>query len=336
MKIRRLIKFGLKFKNRIVTKHKNYPILCLLTRRCNLHCRYCNVINKNNKKELSVKEWKQIINNFLINGYIDFVFGGGEPLLYTGLGELIDYTSKRGMVSVVTNGTLLDEESIKQFRNLDHLVISCDSISNKISEKIILKRRKINMIKNFSKKFGFDVMVQAVITSKNIEEIPRLIKIFSNQGFCFSIQLIHSNKGDYWFRGFTPEIEFKTKQDKEKLREIQHILCKMKRDGYDIINPESYILNMHNYIANKFQINCKAGEDYFVVNNDGMVMPCQDILPSSFNALDLTKENYENMKKEVKKVKFKGCNCYYTCYYDTNFIEWLKQGFHIFTRFILK
>lgn len=334
VKLKKLIA---KLKRRIYTGFKNYATICTLTRRCNLNCKYCNVIRNNNDIELSVDEWKKIVDNFVENGFNDFIFQGGEPLLYENLGELIDYVSKRAYVSIVTNGQLLDEEKLKELKNLDHLAISVDNISKLVTEKTILNQ--FEMIKNYSEKYNIPVEILSIITPKNMKEILQIIKICESLGFHHRAQIVHisnrrSDNYKYQFRAFAPILKFKTEKEFKKLREFQRILFELKKKGYRLQNPYGYILHTDKYVTNHTQNYCYAGEKYFAVNNDGRIMPCIDMPPSSFNALNLSRENFNKMKEEVKKMRDKNCRCFYICYYTTrNFIEWLQEGvYDIFFR----
>ena len=62
MKLSRLLKFGPK-----IFTHKLTGVGIILTRKCNLSCRYCNVVKKNNNNELSIDQWKKVIDKFVYN-----------------------------------------------------------------------------------------------------------------------------------------------------------------------------------------------------------------------------------------------------------------------------
>lgn len=83
-----------------------------LTRRCNNNCPHCYVnLPLNSKvKELSVKNWCDIIDQLTINNINYLSFTGGEPTLYEGFKEVYLYAKKKGMVvQLMTNATCFDE-----------------------------------------------------------------------------------------------------------------------------------------------------------------------------------------------------------------------------------
>ena len=77
---------------------------------CNMHCNMCYV-RREETGILSAKEWIEIGRSARDAGVLMLLLTGGEPLLHPGFGEIYLELQKMGLVlSVNTNGTLLDEE----------------------------------------------------------------------------------------------------------------------------------------------------------------------------------------------------------------------------------
>ena len=97
----------------------NFPqfISCTVLNACNLRCKMCGQWNETgyvkNKivdanPQLKVSVWKRLVDE--ISGHkIRFILlRGGEPFLYPGIMELIEYIiSKRIFLSIDTNGTMI-------------------------------------------------------------------------------------------------------------------------------------------------------------------------------------------------------------------------------------
>lgn len=310
----RVLRFGMRS---IFRRMKIGSINLILTRRCNLNCKYCCTTDKENGIELSVEEWKKIIEKFARRHFI-FAFSGGEPLLYKGTHELIDYASRRGLTGLLTNGLLITERHLQKFKRLDYLGLSFDEFHG---YNVFLKSAwdKLKMIKDYSRRFGFTVEVTMVVTAKNASQIPLIISKMNRLKLISCPNLLHSERGNWWVRKSVPELEFKTEKDFSLLKELQEILIKMKKSGYRISVPLEYLMKMDKYLKNISKVNCLAAENYFAVNNDGFIMGCQDIPPSKVNALDF--KDYEAMKKEVKKTIPKNCRCWWDCFYLYSFID---------------
>ena len=90
------------------------------TDKCNLKCLHCyhnsegNKEHKQKKKLMNDNQSKLMMNDLdetakRWNMIPQIAFSGGEPLMKEGLSNLIDYASKKNIVtSILSNGTLLD------------------------------------------------------------------------------------------------------------------------------------------------------------------------------------------------------------------------------------
>jgi MoaA/NifB/PqqE/SkfB family radical SAM enzyme len=86
-----------------------------LTYRCNNACRHCWLWTADTKKdrarELSVEEWRGVVDQARAMGCRRWAISGGEPMLRADFAEIFDYvTSKSASYSLNTNGTLITPE----------------------------------------------------------------------------------------------------------------------------------------------------------------------------------------------------------------------------------
>lgn len=87
-----------------------------LTNRCNLKCVHCYTKTNEKKRELTTEQIKNIIDQLADAGTLSLFFTGGEAMLRKDFLDIYKYTRDKGMmVSVFSNATLLDQESIKVF-----------------------------------------------------------------------------------------------------------------------------------------------------------------------------------------------------------------------------
>lgn len=97
---------------------------------CNLHCLGCYsfVENRNDKKELNLNEWEQIVQQLIENGVRNIVISGGEPFLRSDLKEICKAINKYEGVNleVITNGTLPIEKYEAVLPYISALNISID------------------------------------------------------------------------------------------------------------------------------------------------------------------------------------------------------------------
>ena len=104
-----------------------------ITNKCNLNCTFCSRTKKP-FRELSIDEFKTIIDK--IKDYTDYVYFHvqGEPLLHKNLKEFLDICEKNNIkVNITTNGTLINKyvEIFNSSKSLRQINISLHSENNK-------------------------------------------------------------------------------------------------------------------------------------------------------------------------------------------------------------
>lgn len=93
-----------------------------LTARCNLDCKMCYVHNQNNaeylKSELSTEQWKRIFDEAYDCELLYASLSGGECLIRKDFRELyLHLWNKNIFVTVLSNGTLLDDDYVEFFKS---------------------------------------------------------------------------------------------------------------------------------------------------------------------------------------------------------------------------
>lgn len=149
---------------------------------CNYSCKHC-FVNKENR-ELSLDKIKNIIDKVSdyfasrgIQGRINLA--GGEPLLSKNIDQIIDYIySKSIRVSIITNGSLLTEDFIKNnCSKIESIGISVDSlidstnmaIGRNFRGKTLSKDELINKCK-WIKENGIKLKINTCVSGLNVNE----------------------------------------------------------------------------------------------------------------------------------------------------------------------
>jgi len=117
----------------------NYPqsISLTITNHCNLRCQMCGQWSQEGyirgnqeslKHEMSLADWKSIVDDLAAHGLKSLLLRGGEVFMFPGIIEFLDYIQEKGMfISIDTNGTMLKQyaKDILRIGNM-HLTISVD------------------------------------------------------------------------------------------------------------------------------------------------------------------------------------------------------------------
>jgi len=158
----------------------------ILTDKCNFKCPYCRGI-ENFKGDLSFDDAKEIVFKWIDGGLKNIRFSGGEPTLWDGLNELVDFSKKGNIerIAISTNGysdidvyRKLFESGVNDFSiSLD---ACCSSVGDLMSGGITGSWEKvIDNIKIISK--WTYVTVGVVMDDSNISELEKMC------GFAYSL-----------------------------------------------------------------------------------------------------------------------------------------------------
>ncbi len=165
-----------------VPKHSRHPASAdiSITGKCNLKCRYCfysdEMVALN---DLTTQQWKQSIKKLGDAKIMRVTLTGGEPFTRPDFFELVDSVIENRMrYSILTNGTLITEDTIKEFEKdkrrlrLDSIQISIDGSKAEIHNKSrpdsfdqAVRALKL-LLKN-----KFPVTVRATISKHNMDDV---------------------------------------------------------------------------------------------------------------------------------------------------------------------
>jgi len=178
-----------------MNKFPLYYLTWNTTIRCNLRCKHCynEVFSKKDiLNELSTEEGIEMINQAIPLGLRAILFTGGESLLRKDLVELVKLAkSKRLLVFLATNGTLINNNFTKDFKGLiDKINISLDAASAKVHDKIRGVKgsfnKSLSVIKELKKYFNVSIVFTA--HSDNLNELPSIAKIARENGVLLTIK----------------------------------------------------------------------------------------------------------------------------------------------------
>jgi len=181
----------------------------LLTRRCNLKCFYCGIIN-NKVKERS---WIDVIRDIddLHEASQPFhIFYGGEPLLFNGLNHIINHCNKHDVpYTIITNNSEGVQNRLqKLFQRTDYiqgLTSSVDPLifddqfkkngGDRYTKSLMGYNRLVQLSKNNQIK---DLVAEITVDSYNIKYLLTLVRELSDNNITSSITFIDLKKSHYY------------------------------------------------------------------------------------------------------------------------------------------
>lgn len=161
-----------------------------ITSKCNDTCKFC--YRDKNIQELSFEKQKQVIDQIAKSGIKKLTFAGGEPLLVENINQLVLYAkSKNLIVSMTTNGILLDDNKIERdflLRNLNWLTLSLDGENDLTQAKMTRNTKHASRVKDiltYANKYEertCKLKINTVVSQVNKNEIADIINIIKNYG----------------------------------------------------------------------------------------------------------------------------------------------------------
>lgn len=104
---------------------------------CNLNCAFCYVGGTREGK-MDFETFKKIVDDAIPLGLRMVKITGGEPTLHPELHKFLDYLHQHGIQNnIVTNGTMITEQSAKKFRkSFTTVKVSLESIDEKTDDSL--------------------------------------------------------------------------------------------------------------------------------------------------------------------------------------------------------
>ena len=159
---------------------KLIPFSCVLelTYKCNLKCLHCYVI-KDNKKELTTKQFFNVLNQLKDLGTLYLTISGGEPLVRKDFFEITEYAKKNNFaLRIFTNATLINSKIADKIKKLKPIAVEVSlyglgKTHDEITQVKGSFRRAVNGIKLLTKR-GVNVLAKCTLLRQNIYEIWEL------------------------------------------------------------------------------------------------------------------------------------------------------------------
>ena len=270
------------------------------TNMCNLKCPLCPTGSGNMKRRkgfLSLKNFKQIIDE--IGDYIYYLTltNYGEPFLNKNILEMISYAKqKKLVVSIVTNAQLINEfytAGIVKAR-LDNILISMDGSCQTSYEKYRVGGELYKVIEAIK-------LIREERERKN-SKLPSIYIQF--------IVMKHNENEIQEMKDLAKEL----KADKLVFKK----LCNLSGFPEHLKDMESYIPNNLDYNAYKIELNsikwntfkqdknwCDMAWNYPAINWDGSLSPCCFDYESYFNLGNVFESSFKNVWNSKKFISLR-------------------------------
>lgn len=223
-----------------------------------------------------------------------------EPLLRQDLPDVLRYAKSLGLVtSLITNGKLLARR-VHDLDDLDYLSVSVDGIDSYKELRGIDLQDVLCGIRA-AKTAGHEILVNCVISSKNVEELEGLVNLAKEEGVRISFEPINESPGtakEVW-----EELGIRDLPDYQKAIDR---LIELKKSGAPIINSITYLKMIRSL---KPEFRCHASDIIMHVASDGTMECCRSQKAPLGRASDGLLNVWKGSEKKRKKItgECKGC-----------------------------
>jgi radical SAM protein with 4Fe4S-binding SPASM domain len=263
-----------------------YRMDLALTYACNDNCGHCYVGRPRDYPQISLEEWKRVIDNCWEAGIPHITFTGGEATLYPHLRELIEYAEDVGLVTgLLTNGRKLSDRAYLDGlleAGLDHIQITIESHDEAVHDQMVCTpgawKETVQGIVN-SVDADVYLMTNTTLTDLNAPGIADTIEFIAGLGVqtvaCNG--LIYAGKGADVGIGI-PEADLEPLLSTVQAKAAEHNLRLIwyTPTRYCEFNPLEHDLGVKG---------CSAARYNMCVEPNGDVIPCQSYFQSMGNIL---------------------------------------------------
>ena len=240
-----------------------------ITQKCNFNCKYC-FAHFDDKNDLTVEAWKHIIDNIAKSGMINAInFAGGEPVLYPGFHEILDYAHSKGFrLSIISNGSLMlnpELMPLDDFAKLDTIGISIDSINPKTLTAL-------GACTKSGRVFTYDNLKQLVSTARTINPAIRvkINTVVTNVNHDEDLTSIGAELSIDRWKFLRMKLFSNERYNNEYLlvsdQSFNNFISKNSSIAPDVV-PESDLTRSYIMVDNQGRLLDDEGTDYSVVGN---------------------------------------------------------------------
>ena len=293
------------------TFHLPKSVVLELTYRCNHICKFCSCpweAPDNSypvDKELTVDEWKRVIDILYSKGIEMFSISGGEVLLKEGFDEILTYIREKGeeynlnhAIVLISNGLRMNQEYLKLFKKLNiHLSMSLPGYSTFQAHTGIDNADSVLKWFKEAKAIGLNTTLNVTVTALNYDELFETVSL----GLLNGANDVLLNRFLPGGRGLSHlnELRLSTKQINGMLDIVEEVLTYSNRYGQVGTEiPLCSIDNAEKYMHISIGYQCAAAKGFFVIDPSGKIRTCNHsprVVGHIFDTSIINDINYWNM-----------------------------------------
>src|SRR5437879_5449088 len=294
-----------------------------ITNICNARCDFCGFavdrFDPKQRRSVTLKEAKDVID-IAVNNHIGYLlFVGGEPLVHKDIRAMVRFAAERGIHPMIcTNGSLWTDPNMRELAGdgLSSVIMSIDSHEAGKHEKnrgLPDVCRKIKRANEVFRELGIQTTA-SVTASKLIDDYEKLPAFLQELGFTsctFSYPLTslassYLSFSDSSLVSYTPD---------ELIGVFEKIKQMKRRSGFPVVNPTESLTEMQRHLRKEREkFGCLGGHKYFYLDWNLNLYRCHFWETPMCNIYDF----------DASKLIRDGCTrCMIDCYRDPSVLQFV-------------
>jgi radical SAM protein with 4Fe4S-binding SPASM domain len=241
-----------------------------LTNACNLRCRYCFNLDREDAPQIPVDDICAILQAAYQRNSRYVSITGGEPFLYKRIFEVLDFAHDLGYwINILSHGGLLDLERIRRLKKYWRLRIRI-SLDGPDRETHDLLRGQGTFDKTMSKidllvDSGVNVGIGVTVSEHNLDSLEEILHLAMAKGVAFirCVPVARVKKG----KAAQVKAELH-----ERLLELLTGFAIEHQDDLDLPQPDNEVVPAS--IDSLTTRRCMAGKGFFGITPDKKIVPC--------------------------------------------------------------
>ncbi|RJP84277.1 MAG: radical SAM protein [Desulfobacteraceae bacterium] len=255
-----------------------------LTTRCNLNCSHCYVSDSERKgrpdqKELTTRQWMDLIDQVTGAGCLFLLFTGGEVLLRPDFCDIYRHACRNGLlVTVFTNGTLVTDRILEIFDayppySIEISLYGATAATYEAVTGVAGSFEKCIQGIHRLKAHGFRLKLKTVVLTINFDELEHIESLAAEIGAPFRFDAMISARLDgdpapLKYRVNPKDAVRKEFSSRDRAKALHDFFCRM---NHQPVSTDLY--------------QCGAGRNMFHISPSGWVRPCLMVSGTSRNLL---------------------------------------------------
>ncbi len=273
-----------------------------ITKDCNLQCKHCFTSSGNGCSDsLDKKTVFKIIDEMAEIPLL--AIGGGEPLIYKDIFEVLNYAKEKGVeTSIVTNSLLITEDIIEKLNKASVKIINVSIDGMKENHDYIRGEgtfeKTVEKLRLLKEKSTAKVGIESTVNKRNLNETEKVVDLAKSLGLDFIrlTPVLPWGRATEYNLSLTQEqyIEFIKKHNNEKDIEL---ITPFKRPDLKI--------------EREARFGCHCGRDVLWVDYNGNCHSCYFLGDMAYLGNIKTEKLADIYRKSLEKTEYKGndiCN----------------------------